>query len=460
MGSLFGGIDLEALIFAYLITIAVGILGCALALFLSVWAAKTHEVLVVVYLTWCLLLLAGPIWHVAGWYFSIGTPPSWFDDRNAFWLAFAPYSDPKATDWRDDLGFVGVSLALSALLVLLAVLRVRAVAVRQMSRSEQKRGSRPFRSFSDFWWRWLPGPSLDGNPVLWREWYRKRSSRWIRVVWTLYAVLAVTFTILVLSQISSQTRTFGAFATIVSALQVAIGLLLVSVAAVTTLADERSRNNMEVLLTTPLSSRSILWAKWLGAYRGVPLLAILPAAISFTLAWNWQDVSSRPSLPKQLVYDEHPWLNAMLIVAMILVPGAAIVSLGVALATWIPKLGRAVTWSVSAYVLLNIGWLIAVETMYAGSPSPMSDYLALASPWFAAASLTEALSILRAWPAGDSHLLWGAGWTVLFAFSAILLFLVTLLTFDRCLGRMSHQPRRKQSFSRPDTSAEPLLTSK
>ena len=124
MGSLFGGIDLEALIFAYLITIAVGILGCALALFLSVWAAKTHEVLVVVYLTWCLLLLAGPIWHVAGWYFPIGAPPSWFDDRNAFWLAFAPYSDPKATDWRDDLGFVGVSLALSALLVLLAVLRV------------------------------------------------------------------------------------------------------------------------------------------------------------------------------------------------------------------------------------------------------------------------------------------------------------------------------------------------
>ena len=276
----------------------------------------------------------------------------------------------------------------------------------------------------------------------------------------MYAALAITFTILVLSQISSQARTFGAFATIVSALQVAIGLLLVSVAAVTTLADDRSRNNMEVLLTTPLSSRSILWAKWLGAYRTIPFLAILPAVICFTLVWNWQNVPRRTPWPTPWVYEDHPWLLAVLVVAMILVPGAAIVSLGLALATWIPKLGRAVTWSVSAYVFLNIGWLIAVETMYAGSPSPMPRCLALASPWFAVASLTEILAIGRGWPAEDAHLLWGAGWTVLFAFSAILLFLVTLLMFDRCLGRMSHQPRRKQSFSRPDTSAEPLLTSK
>ena len=32
-----------------------------------------------------------------------------------------------------------------------------------------------------------PGPSLDLNPVAWREWHRARPSRMMRVAWGLYA---------------------------------------------------------------------------------------------------------------------------------------------------------------------------------------------------------------------------------------------------------------------------------
>ena len=40
--------------------------------------------------------------------------------------------------------------------------------------------------------------------------------------------------------------------------QVTVGLLLVSVGAATSLAEERVRGSLDVLLTTPMSTRSIL----------------------------------------------------------------------------------------------------------------------------------------------------------------------------------------------------------
>ena len=62
----------------------------------------------------------------------------------------------------------------------------------------------------------------------------------------------------------------------VNAWQVAIGLLLLSVSAATTLAEERDRGSLDVIMTTPLTSREIVWGKWWGTFAMVPRLAILP----------------------------------------------------------------------------------------------------------------------------------------------------------------------------------------
>ena len=51
----------------------------------------------------------------------------------------------------------------------------------------------------------------------------------------------------------------------------------VSLFAPTVLAEERVRGSLDVLMTTPLSTDRIVLAKWWGAYRVVPALAILPA---------------------------------------------------------------------------------------------------------------------------------------------------------------------------------------
>ena len=51
----------------------------------------------------------------------------------------------------------------------------------------------------------------------------------------------------------------------INGLQVSAGLLLLSVSAATSLAEERQRGSLDVLLATPLSTRSIVLGKWWGA---------------------------------------------------------------------------------------------------------------------------------------------------------------------------------------------------
>ena len=53
---------------------------------------------------------------------------------------------------------------------------------------------------------------------------------------------------------------------IMSMFQVSLGLLLLSVSAATSLAEERVRGSLDVLLCTPLSTRSILVGKWWGSF--------------------------------------------------------------------------------------------------------------------------------------------------------------------------------------------------
>ena len=67
----------------------------------------------------------------------------------------------------------------------LATARVRRVALEAggAAGAPRRRRRRPL-------WR-LPGPSLDRNPVAWREWHRVRPSLMMRIAWGLYAALGL-----------------------------------------------------------------------------------------------------------------------------------------------------------------------------------------------------------------------------------------------------------------------------
>jgi ABC-type transport system involved in multi-copper enzyme maturation permease subunit len=261
LAGLLGGIIMEAIATLTLITFALAILGCALALAFSVRATKVHEVLMAVYGIEAVWIVGPLVWSLLEDIAGVPGPPAWYVDINPFVLAWAPYG------WSNGVGLwfyalvLGAALLLSAGLVAFAVLRLRSEATRRTGMRATKVSSWISRARA-----WVearrPGPSLDDDPVLWREWRRGRPSRLARIIWGSYFALALAGTgwsvLLAVTSGGFDADTVG----LVSGVQATFGLLLVSMIAPTALAEERARGSLDVLMTTPLSTDRIVLAKW------------------------------------------------------------------------------------------------------------------------------------------------------------------------------------------------------
>jgi hypothetical protein len=247
--SLLGGIDPIALTLAFAIIVAVAVLGCTMALALSVWARKTHEVILATYTVFILGVLLWPVWYflrMAGW---VVPPPPWTLLANPFYVAFAPYADPGKLATFDYLAFFGVALGASALLTGLAVWRTRPVACR--GSVEKSKG--PGVGLIGRMTRWLPGPSLDRNPVLWREWHRSRPSLWMSVVLAL--LMGTTGVLCIVGAVAfwkngaslQRGRVVWEVAGICSyVLHIIFGLLMLAAIAPTSMAEERQRGSLDL----------------------------------------------------------------------------------------------------------------------------------------------------------------------------------------------------------------------
>ena len=244
----------------------------------------------------------------------------------------------------------------------------------------------------------------------------------MRVAWALYWALGVVWIVIALRSMASGTTNVDIIA-MLNVFQVGVGLLLLSVSAVTSLAEERLRGSLDVLLTTPLSTRSILAGKWGGAFRTVPQLLFAPALTSLLLAC-----------------DSGRWIKYLLFLALLLAYSAVIVSLGLALATWLKRLGRAAASCVAGYVALAIGWPALVITLGLGIVR-VNDHvvlpLVIGSPLYGTLFGTMGLSGPHRGP-GDAVDIWiGVGlWIAIYGALATFLFETTVATFDRCLGRV------------------------
>ncbi len=447
LSGLLGGIDPLAMGGSFLVVIGCAVLGCTLAMTLSVWGRKTHEVLMLTYLI-LILWLFNPVWvAIAAAVFRSGPPtalaPSLWEFAlysNPYYLAYAPYVDPNKVDWTNYVGFLGGCLSISGLLAGLSTLRIRTVVLRQAGRPAGKSGLRrylpqlPRLSL-------LPGPSLDGNPVLWREWHRSKPSWFLRVAWFLYSGLGVLWIVLILHFASVNHLDQDAIG-MMNVFQVGLGLLLVSVGAATSLAEERTRGSLDVLMSTPLSTRSILAGKWWGAFRQVRHIVIWPAATAGLLVVGSGRIFAYLGL-----------------LALIAAYGAAIISLGLALATWVSRLGRAVALCVAAYVVFSIGWLILVILMTGPGRSNQHFILPLimGSPLCGSYFATIGVATnphLGLDPEAD---LWGGIvlWIVIHGGVAVVLFAAALTSFDRCLGRISETPAYPIPRSRKKLVEEP-----
>jgi ABC-type transport system involved in multi-copper enzyme maturation permease subunit len=420
--TLLGGVDPDALLGAFLVTLGVAALGCSLALVFSIRARRTHEAVMGTYAAWGLWLLATPmidqINRVIGPY--IPTPPPMADP---FVLAFSPYWRPSSVGRADFLGFLAVTWGISAVLVLFAVLTMRRTCTREADGRPVRR-PRPVAAVvtftadlasRSFGWPALrrilerSGPSMDFNPVFWREWHRNRPPRWARVVVAAFVAVALTFSVMSIFAGTNQ-----GLRPWVNALQVSTGLLFLSVVAATSLAEERVRGSLDVLMTTPLETREIVIGKWLGTFRLVPPLAILPVFVLLGSLGNRFD----------------RWPSAMLMAMFVLAAGAAVTSLGLAMATWCGRLGRAVGLTVSVYLLVTVGWMFAVLAI--SNHGVSSESMMMGSPFFWPGEVTH----LVLHDGIGSYLGAAVGWTLAYALAAFALLAATLKTFNRCLGRV------------------------
>ena len=348
--GLLGGIDPLALFGSFLTSVACAVLGCSLAMALSVWGRKTHEVLMVTYLLIIVWLSSPVLVMILAFTLGAARPASvpqylrdWVELANPYVLVYLPYTRPGRAGVLTYVGFAACCFCVSGLLAMLAAYRVRAVAIKQAGRASTPRRNRFSGVFSrPAWLPRLPGPSLDGNPVLWREWQRFRPSRLLRVAWFLYTALGLIWVVIALRSTANM-RMRGEIVIIMAAFQVAVGLLLLSVSAATSLAEERVRGSLDILLSTPLSTFSILVGKWWGAFRLAPHVILWPAILGGVLLW-----------------DGGNWFGYFLLIGLMLAYCMVIASLGLALATWISRLGRAVASCVGIVVGFSVGWLILV----------------------------------------------------------------------------------------------------
>jgi ABC-type transport system involved in multi-copper enzyme maturation permease subunit len=436
--TLLGGIDPLALALALAIIASVALLGCSLALALSVWARKPHEVILTTYVFWLVLLLAWPVWSAVSRGRIALFPGRWLLLLDPFYLAFAPYVAPGQLGiWEYALVFAAF-FALSAALCGLAVWRMRPVALRMVGAPEKRADLGRIARLR----RRIPGPSLDGNPVLWREWHRAPPSRWMICLVTFVGGLTgLACAVGAWDAWHSGVNSMGAprpaqtAAVVGSALQVAFGLMMIAAIAPLSLSEERERGSLDLLSATPLSSWAIVGAKWWGVFRIVPFLALAPVIVGLAFATaHWANPAATWLGARELHGLGSRLSGAALIGVTILAHGAALFTFGLAAGTWIRRPARAIAVSLCVYILAVIALPILSMALADGpAAETLSVYTPVAAVGELTAQLCSAVTLSLLWPVG-----FGAVTAAALAGS---LFWFIGRTFDRALGRGCAEPR-------------------
>ncbi len=416
--ALLGGIDPLALTGTFAVSVGLAILCCAITFTFSIWGTKPYEVLLATFALLAIWLLAFPIWEFFTWLKGLPPLPHWGISAHPFFLAFAPYARPGTVGVIDYIAFTLIVLLISVILMLTCIVKLRPVVIGQQDLSTARRTGRGAAIFG-----FGNGPALDANPVLWYEWHRNRPSTWIRRLIRLYFSLAIGFSLLAIEDIISPTsRMLAWFPAFVNAFQFAMGLPLLLVAAAMALVEERSRGSLDILLTTPLSSRSIVLAKWWSVFRQVPRLLWLPILVATILA---------------CVTDN--WWPLVLFVLFVVVVSAAWTSIGLALSTWISRPSRAVTVSVILYAFASLGWPLMALTIF-GNDRDLGATLSDVSPFHGIFDLTCSVGGLG-WFQHVHHSL--TTWSITYALVGVLVLAAILATFDHALGRVPEKCRRR-----------------
>lgn len=415
--TLFGGVEPLEVASAFCVTVAVALLGCAVALTLSVWGTKAHEVLLATYALWLVWLLACPIVE----YMMTPGPgaPALLQAIDPFRLVLKPvFARSSKLGTEEPFLFAGCVTALSMSLLLFAAIRLRPVIAHQFGRPRKpKKTSGRFATVVRIVRR-LTAPPLDFSPVLWREWHRRRPSLLAKILLGVYLTIASLFAAVVLYQLLNYVISpYDNVVAYFNGFTGSVGLLLLCVSAATALAEERTQGSLDVLMVTPLSTNAIVLGKWWGAYRTSIGIAIPPmlttAAYSYYFGVRGEAV--------------------MWTVGLVLAYGAAITSLGLLLATIFKKVSTSVALCVFFYAAFTIGWPLLVRWLNFDMRDE-GNAVAAGSPF---SGLAFPLLYIQDFgrTTREQYVLWTAFWFIAYMLAALAMTAITLRIFDSRMGR-------------------------
>src|SRR5271165_5251440 len=111
----------------------------------------------------------------------------------------------------------------------------------------------------------------------------------------------------------------------------------------------------------------------------------------------------------------------------------------------------------SAYVGFSIGWIILIGLLSQGDVWALCMYMG--SPFFG--TFWSMCGVTDSGISPDPTKYWPAtlSWTLALSVIAVILFVATLATFDRCLGRVARTAGRTITIPRTDPADETALSS-
>ena len=454
------GFDPEFIACLEIVTLASLLLGVAIALGLSLWTRRTAPTLL---WTYGLIIVWVLSWAIDTWLFSSRIQPAWLARINPYFLLIDQWNGSSRTDLNDAWFFLCISTAVTLGLLILMFATLRRVVL-----AEKKVPSRRFRSVRtildyvhDRIPRW-PGPSLDANPVLWREWRRARGSAWGRLFWIVYAVFTLAATVMGIPEFWYR-QVGHPDLVAVSGFAAGIGLLAVAVRAGSAWPEKQGddRNGLDVLLATPLSARTIVLGKWWGAFRAVPWISVLPTLSAVVLAIGAPaQPFTPPGFPPARPFDLSPWERLAapaVVLSQVLLYGAALVSLALFLATRFTRQARVLFLTVVVYAVVTVMVPTIAEELLLRSDRPLAEGLGAVSP-IAGPILTLAPMFNASYSPLRKLLPYELAWLVAASLVAWTLLRWTIGSFDRWMGRSSSGRKGEptavngdQDFALPDS---------
>ncbi len=445
------GLSPEFALVLEIVTLGTILVGITLSLALSLWTGRAFVAFFGTY-----GLLGAWTWS---WAYASSLPrlAAWLPRSNPYLILFNRLRGFGPGGFDDAWFFVVFSGGVAIALTVAMARTLRHFALAPPRRRAQWKPAVRRALFG--WTDRLPGPTLDGNPILWREWWRTRASLWGKVLVWLYFVVAFALT-MITARFLWQGQIGSPDLIGVVGYEIGIGLLAVAVRAASSWSAERGAGQgaVDVLLSTPLSAATFVKGKWWAAYRGVLALAVLATIGTAILAAGAPPV---PAVPRWYAPPAPPIPlttidrigAACAVIGHVLLYGAVYVSLGLFLATRFQRPARTIKGVVAVFLAMSFLLPTVAEMLFIFRNRLWANQLGAGSPLggpICTLSSMYNVSFMSPRDLLPANIVW-LGAAGVFAW---LLARSTIRHFDRWMGRMPSSPGAPDDQRRRPGSSE------